>query len=753
MQDIAFRQFVERVKLAVSIEDVVRRRVPELKRAGATWKACCPFHEERTPSFHVNPARGTWHCFGSCSEGGDAIDFVARFDGVAFLEALESLASEVGLEMPERGRDRSRDAQRHAPLLAALEFAAGFYRRKLGGPEGEAARRYLAERGVSAESAEAFALGWAPAQGQPLFDAARAAGIGPEALLAAGLVRRRDDGSAYDFFRGRLMIPIRDLDGRVVGFGGRVLPGADRAAPKYVNTPETPVFHKGRLIYGLDRALVHARRTRHLLLVEGYTDVIGLHQAGIGQACAVLGTATTPEHAGLVRRTGARRVSLVFDGDEAGRRAAARALVGLLPKATFEIDVVPMPQGEDPADLVAREGRAGFEARLERPTPWFDFLVQGLLGLEPGPLAEAVDQVFDVLEALRLPVEREARVGELATRLGLPEEAVRDQWRARRGRRPGAVAQAAPRGDAAGAAGNTGGPGTVPMGSGSGAAPVGATVRGAGTPAGAEGDPRHGSEAPQVRRAFGELLAAALLDNGMIAAHRPWFELGAIGPDSAPTGETGAFAAPPRGLLGELLRSARLDALLPAEEHAPAREAGALPADLDSWIELSARVVPRSADAHLIRLTTLLLALYDEDRVDAEGEDLPVDLGALLDALGDDPARGLATRLEQHARRASSVLVLAEGAARRLSEILRRRLRSALEARVLADAPSPEVAESRRLELASLWMRPYGSSRGPAALSARPAGSGRGSDSRGADRSAVLTGAAPGEADLDEVPF
>ncbi|HED64804.1 MAG TPA: DNA primase, partial [Planctomycetes bacterium] len=326
MQDLEFRQFVERLKLRAPIEEVVRERVPELKKRGALWQARCPFHDERTPSFTVDPRRGTWHCWGACSEGGDVIGFLERFEGVGFMDALRILAQSTGEQMPERLLERRRRGgeSKIEERYDVLRRAERLYRKAFLAEEGAEARAYVADRGLSPETLELFGVGWAPREGSPLLAAARDAKVRPELLVETGLVKRADDGRAYDFFRGRLMIPIRDRMGRTVGFGGRVLPadearGDGRPQAKYVNTPETALFLKGRLIFGLDLAIADVRRSKHLVLVEGYTDVMALHQAGCRSAAAVLGTATTSDHAALVRRSGAKRVTLLFDGDEAGR--------------------------------------------------------------------------------------------------------------------------------------------------------------------------------------------------------------------------------------------------------------------------------------------------------------------------------------------------------------------------------------------------------------------------------------------------
>jgi len=440
------KQTIERLKLHNPIEDVVRERVSGLRRSGALWVACCPFHEEKTPSFKVDPRRGTWRCYGACGEGGDQISFLEKACNIGFREALEILAARSGIELPRAERRRARD-EAMAPLHDALSRAEQFFRRALRGTEGAHALAYLRRRGLSDATIEAFGLGFALDGGSRLVEAARGQGIALERLVEAGLARRDERGEARDFFRGRLTIPVRDLEGRTLGFGARRLVDGDPRVPKYINTPETPLFHKGRLIYAIDLALEHVRRSGHLILVEGYTDVMAAHQAGVRTVVAVLGTATTDDHAALVRRSGARRVSLVFDGDDAGRRATYKALHGLLP-LEIAIDVVRLEGQEDPADLVAREGAAGFERVLGRAADWFAFLAAELAALPAGERWKQVDRVLELVVRLPRPIAREERLAELARALGVPVEGLREQLESlperRRERERRAPAGAAP---------------------------------------------------------------------------------------------------------------------------------------------------------------------------------------------------------------------------------------------------------------------------------------------------------------------
>ncbi|MEO6709529.1 MAG: DNA primase [Planctomycetota bacterium] len=439
------KQAIEQIKLRVPIEELVRERVAGLRKSGRLWTACCPFHEESTPSFKVDPSRGTWHCFGACAMGGDVISFLEKHDNLKFNEALDLLAARAGVELPRSTASRDSHKARGAddPLYAVLERAVEFYKRMLHSAEGARALEYLRGRGLTPTTIDAFGLGFSPAGGEVLTQKALAGGLSLDPMLATGLVRRNDQGRAYDFFRGRLMIPIRDERGRTVGFGARRLDDSDKQSPKYVNTTETEVFHKGRLIYALDHAQREVRSCGHMVLVEGYTDVMAAHQAGLRNVVAVLGTAMTDEHAALVRRSGAKRVTLCFDGDLAGRQATWRALSGLV-ALDVEIDVVRLTlqqeaQGagkaqesgetiKDPCDLLVRHGAAAFQEQLAGAVGWFEFLMAQVEPLADRERLQAVDRVLELVKLLAKPLQRDARLSEIALRLGYSASAVREQF-------------------------------------------------------------------------------------------------------------------------------------------------------------------------------------------------------------------------------------------------------------------------------------------------------------------------------------
>jgi len=346
------KSFIEEVLARTDIVEVVGRRVP-LKKKGAEFAACCPFHEEKTPSFYVSPAKQFYHCFG-CGAHGSALTFLMEHERMDFRAALEELAREAGLELP-RDEAASRP-EPHRPLYDILQEASAFYASQL--LASPAAVAYFKERNVQGGTADAFQLGYAPGGNRLL----ATLGSSPERirlLIQTGLVIEKDDGDRYDRFRNRVMYPIRDRRGRVLGFGGRLIgPGE----PKYLNSPETPVFHKGQGVYGLYEARRHDARPGALIVVEGYMDVIMLAQAGIHNVVATLGTATTEAQIQLLYRLSPTLI-FCFDGDKAGRKAAWRALEVSLPLLEDGRDLrfVFLPEGEDPDSFVQQHGRTGLE--------------------------------------------------------------------------------------------------------------------------------------------------------------------------------------------------------------------------------------------------------------------------------------------------------------------------------------------------------------------------------------------------------
>ncbi|MFB4205539.1 DNA primase [wastewater metagenome] len=362
-------QFIDELLARVDIVDVVGERV-QLKRAGANHHALCPFHSEKTPSFTVSQSKQFYHCFG-CGAHGTAIRFLMEYDRMDFREAVASLAQMAGMELPESAREGP--VESHEPLYRVLERAGECYRRWLRRhPDRDRAVDYLRRRGLSGEIAARYALGFAPPGWDNLLRE-----LGERDNLArAGLLVEREGGRGYDRFRDRIMFPIRDRRGRIIGFGGRVLGDGE---PKYLNSPETPVFHKGQGLYGLYEALEADRHPPDIVVVEGYMDVVALAQFGITRAVATLGTSTgTRQVERLFRVTG--DLVFCFDGDEAGRQAAWRALESSLPalREGRQVRFLFLPEGEDPDSLVRRDGPEGFERLLADAAPLSDWLFERL---------------------------------------------------------------------------------------------------------------------------------------------------------------------------------------------------------------------------------------------------------------------------------------------------------------------------------------------------------------------------------------
>ena len=362
-------EFIDALLARVDVVDVVNQRVP-LQRAGSEYRACCPFHDEKTPSFYVSPAKQFYHCFG-CGAHGSAIGFLMEYDRLSFPEAVEELARSVGMDLPKGIAFENAPDQR--PLYRLLGDVADWYRRQLREhPAAERAVAYLKERGLSGEIAAEFGLGYAPPGWHNL---EQAFGDRRQLLDQAGLLSERN-GKRYDRFRDRVIFPIHDARGRVVGFGGRVL---GDETPKYLNSPETPVFHKGRELYGLYQARRALKKIPRLLVVEGYMDVVALAQYGLRNVVATLGTATTADHLEKIFRA-TPEVVFCFDGDRAGRAAAWKALETALPllRDGRQARFLFLPEGEDPDSLVRKEGAEAFARRVEQATPLSDYLFEHL---------------------------------------------------------------------------------------------------------------------------------------------------------------------------------------------------------------------------------------------------------------------------------------------------------------------------------------------------------------------------------------
>ena len=450
---------VEEVRARADLVEVIGE-VVALKRSGKDWKGKCPFHEDRSPSFYVVPSKGFYNCFG-CGESGDLFSFVMKRTGMEFNDAVKALGARYGVEVREvgRGGDREDDPLRIFYELNA--FARDWFVGRLAEPEvGGRARRYLSERGVDPETAERFGLGFAPDDWRGLRDHAVDAGYSEDLLLEAGLVTRSERSpEPYDRFRNRLIFPIESVTGKVLGFGGRILGQEGRGVPKYLNSPETPVYHKGRTLYALGWNRNAIRRDEVALVVEGYMDVVALAAGGVGNAVATLGTAMTPEQATLLGRY-TQRALLLFDSDEAGLRATFRAGDVLL-AAGVHPSVVSFPPGEDPDTVIRGEGRDGFLRYLHGAVDLLDRKIQ-LLD-ERGYFdsidrtRRAVDKLLPTIRAVADPALRDLYVAKVSERTGVRRETLEAEVRRQAAEETGSgVPSGSPPGGGAGRGGGFG---------------------------------------------------------------------------------------------------------------------------------------------------------------------------------------------------------------------------------------------------------------------------------------------------------
>lgn len=410
---------IDQVLAAYDIVEVVGRYLP-LKSAGRAFKALCPFHEEKTPSFTVNPDRQTFKCFG-CGKGGNIFGFLIEHEGLTFPEAVRSLARDRGITVPESHGRSQEDESRVEVARGALKAAHAFFVRCLASDEGREARAYLTKRGYDEDAVHRFSLGYAPAAWDRLVQTAAKRGVGGDVLEGAGLALPRREGGHYDRFRNRVIFPIADLQGRVITFGARAL--SDEDNPKYLNGPETVVFKKANVLYALDQARDAIRKhgqDGEALLMEGYTDVLTCHLHGVDRAVAGMGTAFTPQQARLLKRF-TKRVVLVYDGDEAGRQAAERTLDILLPEG-LEVCVVLLPLGRDVDEILLEEGAEALEARITGALDVLDFKLEALGGqhdlASPRGRAQIAEAVTETITKVPSPVERDQLFRELAERLG-----------------------------------------------------------------------------------------------------------------------------------------------------------------------------------------------------------------------------------------------------------------------------------------------------------------------------------------------
>lgn len=426
---------IEAIRNRIDIVDLVGRYV-SLRQAGRSFKGLCPFHHEKTPSFHVNPQLGIFHCFG-CNAGGNAFAFLMRHDNLTFPEAVRALARECGIEVPEERGEAEQGVGRR--LREACAAADRFYRESLRGPEGAAARAYLAERGLDDDACARFGIGFAPDRWDALVRALGAARVAAATGVQAGLVGEGQRGP-YDRLRGRVIFAIRDVRGDAVAFGGRALPGADGRTPepKYLNTPESPLFRKREAFYGMPDALEAIRRAGRAVVVEGYFDRIALARAGIGEALATCGTALTEDHARQLRRR-TQEVVLLFDGDAAGQRAVERSLALLLPEG-LRVRAAELPAGHDPDTYLERHGAPALRALVDGAPPALDGVIRRAVArgcATPWEKADAVAAVAPLLLLVPDPVERGETARQLSFAAGVPVEEVASALRRARAGRAG----------------------------------------------------------------------------------------------------------------------------------------------------------------------------------------------------------------------------------------------------------------------------------------------------------------------------
>ena len=413
------QHFIDELIARADIVEVISSRMP-LKKAGREFKGLCPFHGEKTPSFTVSPGKQFFHCFG-CGAHGTALGFLMEYDHMEFVDAIEALAGSLGIEVPRE--EGGPDEKTHSDLYGLLGRAADYYWEQM--KTSDRAREYLKRRGLDGRIARDFQIGYAPQGWDTLLNLLGGSSSQRDGLLEAGMIIRKDDGREYDRFRDRIMFPIRDSRGRVIAFGGRVL---DQGEPKYLNSPETPVFHKGQELYGMYEARQALRDIPRLLVVEGYMDVASLAQQGIQYAVATLGTATTPDHLRRLFKV-TNEVVFCFDGDKAGRRAAWRALensLGVLREGR-QIRFMFLPDGEDPDTLVQAEGAGAFELRLAEALPLSRFLIQELesqvdsLDSVDGR-AQLAELARPMLNRIPMGIYRELMLDELAGQVGMSSD-------------------------------------------------------------------------------------------------------------------------------------------------------------------------------------------------------------------------------------------------------------------------------------------------------------------------------------------
>ena len=426
-------EFVESVRERTDIYSVVSRYVTLTQKSGRFW-GCCPFHSEKTASFCVSPDKGFFYCFG-CGTGGNAFKFLSLIENITYFEAVKLQAQRLGIDLPSRNSSPEEERRRRETkaLLKINETAQDLYHECLTKTaRGEVGRKYLESRGITAATIETFKLGYAPDEWDNLLSKLTRQGFSPQQAEAAGVVAKRKNASGYyDRFRGRVIIPIADVFGHVVGFGGRILTAENAETPKYLNSPETALFSKGRLLFGLDKSNRAINEAGAAIVVEGYMDAISLFSAGIKNVVATLGTAFTAEHAKLILRY-SKKVIFCYDSDEAGQRATLRALP-IVQAAGAEVFIVKVPDGKDPDEFVRKHGKAAFEELVNHAETLIDYRTKYVLArADMSTIAgkiRALKEIFPVMPSVEDSVVRNEYSKQIAYKLVLDEKLVEDEWR------------------------------------------------------------------------------------------------------------------------------------------------------------------------------------------------------------------------------------------------------------------------------------------------------------------------------------
>lgn len=410
---------VDEIKAKLSVEEVVGEYL-QLQRAGRNLRACCPFHNEKTPSFMVSPERQSWHCFG-CSEGGDIFSFVMKMEGVDFVDALKILGEKAGVEV-KRSIKKFSSEEKKENILGVLDASKKFYQHCLKIKGGKKAYEYLSERGVSDEMIQRFELGFAPDSWDLLSEYLNKKGFSESEIFNSGMTVKKDNGGYYDRFRGRIMFPINSIAGKTLGFSSRVMPGADESSAKYINTPETSVYNKGRVLYGLDKAKTFIRQQNECLMVEGNMDVIASHQALVQNVVATSGTALTLDQIRIIKRY-TDNIVFSFDMDAAGVKAAGRA-IDLALEEGMTVSIVQVPEGKDPADCVKKDPKLWQEASQQKIKIMDFYFASTLAKYDKNDVEgkkKIAEELLNVIAKISNKIEQSFYLQKLSSEIGMSE--------------------------------------------------------------------------------------------------------------------------------------------------------------------------------------------------------------------------------------------------------------------------------------------------------------------------------------------